>query len=184
MIAADARIPAFPDTATCIFDRAAIDAALDALAEEITRDLGETTPLVLPVLQGGLILSGHLLTRLNFALHQDYIHASRYRGAQSGSDELHWIAHPRADLKGRTVLLLDDIFDQGFTLEALHQWCLDQGVEEVKSAVLVTKEHDREVADYQPEYSALTVDDRYIFGFGMDYDHGWRNANGIYAIND
>lgn len=183
MISADARIPVFPAGATCVFDRDSIDTALDGLADAITRDLAGSDMLVLPVLQGGLILSGHLLTRLDFPLHQDYIHASRYRGEMSGSD-LRWIARPHAELKGRTILLVDDIFDQGFTLESLHKWCTEQGAAEVKSAVLVTKEHKRDVADYRPDYSALTVDDRYIFGFGMDYEHAWRNANGIYAIND
>lgn len=179
----ETRRAAFPKNATRLFDRKVIDAALDTLANGITEQLSDKTPVVLPVLHGGLIMSGHLLTRLHFPLHQDYIHATRYRGATEGSN-LQWIAKPLTDLKDRTVLLLDDIFDQGFTLAAINQWCLQQGAAAVQSAVLITKKHQRDVADYRPDYSALSVNDRYVFGFGMDYQHRWRNADGIYAINN
>lgn len=184
MSQSDSQIPNFPDNVSCVFDRAAIDAALDQLAAELNAAMADTHPIVMPVLHGGLILSGHLLTRLNFPLHQDYIHASRYRGAQVGGETLHWLAKPQSDLKGRTVLLLDDIFDQGYTLEAIQGWLLEQGVAEVKSAVLLSKRHVRPMSDYRPDFSALEVDDRYVFGFGMDYEHAWRNANGIYALDN
>lgn len=170
-----------PDQADCLFDRAAIDSALDAQALELTQRLENSNPLAMAVLHGGLIYAGHLLTRLNFRLQQDYIHATRYRGEQTGGNELHWLAAPHSDLKGRSILLLDDIFDEGHTLQAIKAHCLEKGADEVVTAVLLTKRHDRGIA-LKPDYSALEVEDRYVFGFGMDLHHGWRNANGIYAV--
>ena len=171
------------DFAELIYSRRRIDAALDDLADAITAELGDRFPLVISVLNGGLVVAGHLLTRLRFPLHIDYVHATRYRGARSGGEELHWLAPPHTDLSGRHVLLVDDIFDEGHTLAALEAYCRDRGAASVASAVLLRKIHPRPVADMLPAFVALEVDDRYVFGFGMDVDHEWRNADGIYAIN-
>ena len=170
------------DQAECIYDRASIDAALDTIATEITQQLSEHKPLVLCVLHGGLIFTGHLLTRLSFPLQQDYIHASRYGGLTAG-EGLKWLAPPHESLQDRTVLLLDDIFDQGHTLQAIRDYCLASGARAVYSAVLLIKNHTREKSDMRPDFVGLEVDDRYVFGFGMDYECLWRNANGIYAIS-
>lgn len=167
----------------CLHDGAAIERALDNMAVQVTARLGDAHPLALCVLHGGLIFAGHLLTRLAFSVEMDYIHATRYRGATTGN-ELHWLALPRTPLAGRTVLLLDDIFDEGHTLKALHDHCLAQGADRVLTAVLAVKNHPRPKADYAPDFVGLEVGDRYVFGFGMDYKHRWRNANGIYAIRD
>ncbi len=167
--------------AECLYERDALDLAMDRIAGEISDVLADSHPLVLSVPQGGWVFSGHLLTRLNFPLQVDYIHATRYRGALQGSG-IHWLAKPSTPLKDRTVLLLDDIFDEGHTMAALRQYCLDEGVERVLVAVLIKKHHPRPVASDPPEFVALEVGDRYVFGFGMDYEHEWRNANGVYAL--
>lgn len=163
-----------------LHDENEIASVLDEMANDISSDLAESNPLVMPVMQGGLIFAGHLITRLAFPLRINYIHATRYRGEQSGG-ELHWIARPSESLEGQHVLLLDDIFDQGYTLEAIAADCLKQGAASVRSAVLLKKNHPRAVADYRPDYFALEVADQYVFGFGMDYEHQLRNLNGIYA---
>ena len=167
----------------CLFDRAAIDRALDVLADDVTADLKDSNPLALCVLNGGIVFSGHFLTRLPFSVQVDYIHASRYHGGLHGG-ELKWIAKPSTSLEGRTVLLLDDIFDQGYTMEGLRDACLEQGAKAVYSVVLLTKEHERDQVTYKPDYSALSVPDQYVYGFGMDYEHELRNLDAIYALKD
>jgi hypoxanthine phosphoribosyltransferase len=170
--------------ADCVYTRAQIDQALDKLAADIATRLSAQYPLVISVLNGGLIVAGHLLTRLAFPLQLDYIHATRYRGARTGSDQLHWQAPPHTELRGRHVLLVDDIFDEGYTLQALEAYCREKGAASVASAVLLRKRHPRPVAAMTPAFIALDVEDRYVFGFGMDVDHEWRNANGIYALRE
>lgn len=171
----------FIHQAECLYDRKNIDAALDKIAVDITNELADKNPLVLCVLHGGLIFSGHLLTRLAFPLQQDYIHATRYCGKQQGN-KLNWLAPPHESLNGRVILLLDDIFDQGNTMQAIRDYCLAEGAAEVYSAVLLKKNHQRPKTIMQPDFVGLEVNDRYVFGFGMDYEHQWRNANGIYAL--
>lgn len=161
---------------------AAVDAALDRLAAAISADYRERRPLVLSVMIGGLVLSGRLLPRLDFPLTVDYLHASRYRGETRGGNELHWLARPSESLQGRSVLILDDILDEGHTLQGIIEFCRRQGARDVATAVLVRKRHDRCVAGLEVEYVGLEVPDRYVFGAGMDYRDYLRNLPGILAL--
>ena len=110
-----------------------ISAALDELAGNITKQLCNKHPVCLTIMLGGLVPAGQLLPRLNFPVEVDYIHANRYRGATEGS-ELHWIKYPTIPLANRTVLLIDDILDEGLTLQAVVEYC--QNRELNKSSLL------------------------------------------------
>ncbi len=166
--------------ADILHDRAAVEAGLERLAAAITQRLADKDPVIICVLTGGIVLAGQLLPRLAFPLRLDYIHASRYRGRTEGG-ELHWIAHPRHALKGETVLLVDDIHDEGHTLAAIVDWCRDQGATEVLSAVLVDKQHTRK-HPYRADFVGLEAADRYLFGCGMDYAEYLRNVAEIRAL--
>ena len=166
--------------ADCLFDSAEVEQSLDKMASAMMADLALSNPLVLSVLTGAIIPAGHLLTRLDFPLELDYIHATRYDGDISGK-ELKWIVEPRYSLQDRVVVIVDDIYDEGHTLDAIIKYCKDKGASEVKSAVLVEKEHQRGM-NLSADYVGLKVPDRYVFGYGMDYKGYLRNANGIYAV--
>ena len=164
----------------CLCDTTKLNEALDLLAEKITFDLKDKNLLILCVMTGGIIPVGHLATRLNFPLQIDYIHATRYCGETSGG-ELHWIQEPTISLKNRTVLIVDDIFDEGITLLEIDKYCNEKGAAKVYSAVLVNKTHNRKV-NFKPNYVGLEIEDRYLFGFGMDYKNYLRNVNAIHAV--
>lgn len=164
----------------CLCDSKQLNKTLDTLADKITTDLKEKNPLILCVMTGGIIPTGHLVTRLAFPLQLDYIHATRYRGETSGG-ELHWIQEPSISLKDRNVLIVDDIYDEGITLFEIVQYCNEQGASDVLSIALVNKIHNRKI-DYKPDYVGLEIEDRYLFGFGMDYKNYLRNINGIHAV--
>lgn len=170
------------DKAECIYSFADIEDALDRMAESITQKLQNTNPLILCVMIGALVPTGHLLTRLQFPLEVDYIHATRYRSSTRGGD-LHWLVEPRQSLKNRTVLIIDDILDGGLTLAAIIDYCKQEGAKEVYTGVMVNKLRKREEgADIQPDFAGLTTEDRYLVGFGLDYNEYLRNAPGIYAV--
>lgn len=166
-----------------LYDRAQIDAALDRMAARIEGDMARANPICLSVMNGGLITAGHLLTRLEFPMQIDYLHVTRYRGQLSGG-ELNWNRKPVLALKGRAVLVIDDILDEGHTLAAILDYCRAQGAERVAAAVLVDKRHARKHPGARADYLGLSVDDRYVFGFGMDYRGYLRNLPAIYAAKD
>ncbi len=170
------------NNARCLFDAQDIAIALDVMAHKISDALRDTNPVLLCVMNGGVIFTGQLATRLQFPLQMDYVHATRYREQLSGAD-LHWRVTPATTLQGRTVLVLDDIFDEGETLSAIKKWCENQGATQVYTAVLIDKQHDRKTAALkQADFTALYAEDFYLFGYGMDYKGYWRNAPGIYAV--
>jgi hypoxanthine phosphoribosyltransferase len=169
--------------AELLHDAAAVRLALDRMAAEITAELADTHPVVLCVLTGGIIPTGHLLTRLTFPLEIDYLHATRYRGATQG-EHVQWVCRPETDLEGRTVLIVDDILDEGHTLADILEFCNNAGAAQVYSAVLVEKQHARRDPAVTADYVGLSVEDRYVFGFGMDYKEHFRNLDGIYAVRE
>ena len=168
----------------CLYSFDEINEALDKMAKEITHKLKDQNPVVICVMTGALIVMGHLLTRLHFPLEIDYIHATRYRGATRGGD-LHWLVEPRKSLTGRTVLIVDDIMDGGLTLSAIIDYCKQTNAAAVYTAVMVSKIRTREPGvSFEPDFVGVETEDKYLFGFGLDYEEYLRNVPGIYAVND
>lgn len=162
-----------------IHDAATVQAAVDKMAADIEARLGEKYPLVLCVMTGGVVFCGQLMTRLNFPLDFDYLHATRY-GPETQGGKISWRSAPWAPVKGRSVLVVDDILDEGVTLAAVKESLLRLGAAEVLTAVFADKLNGRKkplVADFV----GLTVPDRFVFGFGMDAGGAWRNLPAIHA---
>ena len=169
--------------AEVVCTEAEVAAAFDRMADEIRDVLGDTNPVVLCVMLGGLIPTARLLARFDFPLEFDYVHATRYRGETRGRD-LHWRAKPATALKGRHVLVIDDILDEGITLAGVLDFCRGEGAKSVRCAVLVDKRHGRKKALEHADFTGLEVDDRYVFGCGMDYRDRFRNLRSIYAVRE
>lgn len=159
-----------------------VESAIDSMAEKINGLLNKTNPVVLCVMNGGIVVSGKLLTRLKFPLTIDTINASRYHNETSGG-EIKWKQKPETDLKDRTVLIVDDLLDEGITLEAIYNYCKDQGARNIYTVVLVDKKLDHK-KPIVANFTGLEVANRYLFGYGMDYKGYLRNAAGIYACRD
>jgi len=112
----------------------------------------------------------------------DTLHATRYRGGTIGGARLAWLHLPSASLRGRRVLLVDDILDEGHTLKAIQYWCEDEGAADIRIAVLAHKQHARRVDGVAADYIGVEVPDRYVFGYGMDFRGQGRNLPEIYAL--
>ena len=170
------------EEAECLYTRDEVDSAIERMAAAINADYDGLTPVVLCVMNGGVVLAGHLLPRLSPVLEFDYMHATRYRGETSGG-ELSWKHHHEIALNGRDVLVLDDILDYGDTLKAIRDACIKEGARSFRSAVLVRKLHSTHCG-IDADYVGLDVPDRYVFGYGMDFKEFLRNAPGIYAVRE
>lgn len=168
-------------TAECLYTKAEVEAALDRMAADMTRDLAAHNPLLLTVMLGGMLPAAKLIERLDFPFQYDYLHATRYRNETRGG-ELFWLTRPSMDLRGRHVIVVDDILDEGVTLNAIIDYCRREGAESVRSAALVRKLHDRRDPSLAVDYLGLDVPDRYVFGYGMDYKGYLRNVTGIFAL--
>jgi hypoxanthine phosphoribosyltransferase len=178
------KIQAILEKAECLYSTADLHQALDRMSAEITDKLKDSNPLILCVMTGALIPTAHIATRLHFPLEMDYIHATRYRGTNRGGD-LHWLVEPRQNLEGRTILVIDDIMDGGLTLAAIIDYCRQAKCKAVYTAVMVSKKRVREPGvNFEPDFVGVETEDKYLFGFGLDYEEYLRNVPGIYAVNE
>ena len=159
-----------------------VQSALHKVAQQINGKLADAHPLVLSVMGGAVVFSGQLLPLLDFPLDFDYVHVSRYGDARHGG-EMHWKVEPRENVCGRVVLVLDDILDEGHTLEALRQRVMELGASRFYSAVFADKQHGRE-KPIHADFVGLELPDRFVFGYGMDVEGAWRNLPAIYAIKE
>ena len=166
-----------------LFTAAEVNAATSRVAVELNRDYTDKHPLVLGVMGGAVVFTGQLLPQLNFPLDFDIVQASRYGEATVGT-HLTWRVTPRDNVKGRHVLLLDDILDEGVTLAAIVELLKSQGAASVECAVFCVKDYGPEINAKKPlkaRYVGLTVPNRFIYGYGMDVSGAWRNLPAIYA---
>jgi len=168
--------------AELVHSAATVQAALDEVAARIRTQLADRNPLVLCVMAGGVIFCGQLLPRLDFPLDFDYLHATRY-GADTQGGKISWRSAPWISVKGRTVLVVDDILDEGVTLAAVKQSLTRLGAAEVLVAVFADKLNGKQ-KPISADFMGLTVPDRFVFGYGMDVDGAWRNLPAIYAMKE
>ena len=168
--------------AELVHDRAALTRAIERIAAEIDLALAGEPAIFLTVMQGALVFAGQLATSIQAPLAFDYVHATRYRGTTLGGD-LAWIKRPALALAGQTVLLVDDILDEGYTLKSIRDFCIREGARRVLVAVLCEKRHARRVPGIAADFCGVEVPDRYVFGYGMDYHEQGRNLPAIYAVD-
>ena len=159
-----------------------VAAAVSRVAREITEKLGETNPLLLVVMSGGVPFAGHLMTQLHFPLEFDYLHVTRY-GQETSGGALSWRAAPWTPVKGRTVVILDDILDEGLTLAAIVERMKELGARACYTAVATDKINGKN-KPLKADFVALTVPDRFVFGYGMDVRGAFRNLPAIYAMKE
>ncbi len=166
-----------------IVARAEIERTLDRLAADLNRDFAGKPVLYLTVMNGALIFAADLAQRLCLDMRMDYLQVSRY-GNETEGGILEWVARPRKSMAGQHVLIVDDIYDEGHTMEAVKKFCQAQAAASVSIVVMAEKDHPREKAATAPDYVGLTVPDRFVFGYGMDYREKLRQLPEIYALGE
>ncbi len=169
------------DGAEVLFSDTEVDGAIADLAARVETDCADDFPLVLCVLNGGLYLTGQLLRHWEFPLTLDYVHATRYRLKTLGKDVL-WKSYPQNEIKDRNVIIVDDIFDQGYTLEEVKAYCHKHGARKCSSVFLIHKRYYQKKADVEPDYVGLECGDCYVYGAGMDLNGHFRNLSNIFAL--
>lgn len=165
-----------------VYDAQTVTESIRRLASQISVEMRGSNPLVLCVMGGAVVFAGQLLPLLDFPLEFDYVQATRYHNQTQGQ-ELIWKVLPSHHVEGRTVLLLDDILDEGHTLAAIREKCLEQGALRIVIAVLSEKElgHAKPIT---ADFVGLKLPNRYVFGCGMDVYGWWRNLPAIYALKE
>lgn len=180
------RARALLENAELLYDHDAVQASVTRIANDLNQRFGQSDspefPLVLAVMGGAVVFVGNLLPKLTFPLEFDYIHATRY-GDDDHGGKVVWKVIPRGNVEGRTVIVLDDILDEGETLAHVKQRLLEMGASEVVIGVFAEKVRGK-AKPIHPDYVGLSIPNKFVVGFGMDAYGYWRNLPGVWAIKN
>lgn len=170
------------DAASQLFSNEEIEDALYSMADEMNEKLADQNPTFLCVLNGAIVPMGQLLPLLDFPLKLDYIDATRYNGKMEGGD-LRIVAKPRASVKDKVIVVMDDILDSGKTMQAIVDYLYSEGAKKVYTAVMIDKKDNREEGGlFQADFVGLQIPNQFIIGYGLDYEQYFRNLDGIYVM--
>jgi hypoxanthine phosphoribosyltransferase len=171
---------AFLENSDLVCSAAEVETAIARMAVEIQAQFKDRYPLVLAVMGGAVVFAGQLLPRLRLPLDLDYLHATRYGSATTGGG-IEWRVDPPGSVRGRVVLVLDDILDGGHTMRAIRDRLMELGASSFHCAVLVEKALGAG-KPIKADFVGLTIPDRFVFGCGMDAKGYWRNLPEIRAM--
>lgn len=160
-----------------------LEAAIDKVAEKINRDFKNTSdiPIVLCVLNGSIMFTAELMKRFNFTCELSSIRLSSYEGTTSTGVTRKVLGLTSA-IKNRTVIVVEDIVDTGKTICDLYDLLLDAGAREVKICTMLLKP-DVYRGQLDLDYVGMEIENRFIVGFGLDYDQLGRNLKDIYILD-
>ena len=160
-----------------------IEKAIDDVAERINRDFKDFDgiPIVLCVLNGSIVFTGELMKRLDFPCELSSVRLSSYEGTLSTGVTRKILGLTTA-IKGRTVIVVEDIVDTGKTITDLYDILLEAGAADVKICTLLLKPEVYK-KDLKLDYVAMEIENRFIVGFGLDYDQLGRNYKDIYILD-
>jgi hypoxanthine phosphoribosyltransferase len=158
-------------------------AGIDRLADTVRREYDRRPLVVVGVLTGSIVLVADLIRRLECPIELSMVSASSYRGRATSPGRLELRLDSLPDLAGRDVLLVDDIFDTGRTLEALDAELRSRGAASVRSLVLVRKAGRAEVA-FKPDFVGFDIPDVFVVGYGLDFDGAWRHLPYLAVLDE
>jgi len=155
-----------------LFTREEIQRKIQELGSRISTEYAEKDLLVVGVLKGALFFMSDLLRSLRISVRMDFIHCTSC--ASKGISPVTMLADMKEDIRGKDVLLVEDIMDSGVTIDYLKKMLLDRGPASLKVCVLLDKP-DRRKVQIEADYAGFRIPNKYVVGYGLDYKDRYRN---------
>ncbi len=166
-----------------LISRDEIAKAVDRLARDIERDYQGKQPLLISVLKGSFVFMADLIRQLDLPLELEFIRLSSYGAARQSSGKVKVVQGVKTPVKGRDVLVVEDIVDTGITISFLLDYLKKKRPASLKLCVLTDKPSRRRVP-VPIDYLGFTVPNKFIVGYGLDFDERFRNLPHIYTLED
>lgn len=165
-----------------LFSRADIEKRVRELAHEISCDYEGKELIVIGVLKGAFIFMADLIRHLHIACVVDFARLASYGAGSASSGKVILTKDIETSIKGRDVLIVEDIVDTGITLSFLVNWFMERGPQTLRVCVFLDKRRRRKVP-FEADYVGFTIDDGFVVGYGLDFDEKARFLPDIYVIN-
>lgn len=166
-----------------LYSREAIAERVRELAREIDSAYDGEEILVIGLLRGSFVFCSDLIREMKSKMEIDFMTTSSYENNESSSGDVKIFGDLRSEVKGRQVLIVDDIIDTGHTLKTVAEAINKMEPASVKTAVMLDKPSRREV-DFSADFTGFTIDDVFIVGYGLNYGPYYRNKPYIYTYED
>jgi hypoxanthine phosphoribosyltransferase len=157
-----------------LFTSEEIQRKIQELGSRISKDYADKDLLVIGVLKGAIFFMSDLLRSLKISVRMDFMHCTSSSSKGKGGNPVKMMCDIKEDIKGKHVLLVEDIVDSGVTLQYLKQMLIDRGPESLKVCVLLDKAERRKVA-IEADYAGFRIPNKYVVGYGLDYQDRYRN---------
>ncbi len=157
-----------------LIDEQLIKSRVAKLAEDILQQCDLENLMVISLMKGAIVFTADLFRMLPVELELELMNVSSYHGGTESSGEIKFLDQNFPDVKGKNILLVDDIFDTGLTLRSVSTILEKEGAKTVKSCVLLSKNKQRE-GDYTPDFIGFNIEDEFVVGYGLDYQGKYRN---------
>ena len=162
------------DIAKVLIDEEVILRRLDTLDEKVLKDYEGEEILVVGILTGALVFMADLCRRLPVPLEIKTLSVASYHGGTESSGVVEFLDAKLPEVKGKRILLIDDILDTGRTLKAVKERLLEMGAKTVKTSVLLSKVKER-AEEVEADYIGFEIGDEFVVGYGLDYQGRYRN---------
>jgi len=158
-------------------------AEVDRVAAQINHDLADKNPLFICVLNGAFVFAADLYRRITFPSQITFMRMKSYEGTET-TGKVKTISNLHESVVDRTVVIVEDIVDSGYTLQRMEKQLVDLGAKDVHIAVLLNKPNARKVEGLNVEYCCLEIPNDFIVGYGLDYNEEGRNLPDIYVVTE
>lgn len=159
---------------TVMITQEEILAKADEIGKQIEKDFAGQEIVMVGILRGAVLWMADIMKHVNLDMTIDFMAVSSYGAATKSSGIVKINKDLDTDIEGKPVIIVEDIVDSGVTLNYLKGYFESRGAKDIKICALLDKPEGRRV-DIDVDYIGFTVDDRFIVGYGLDYDQRYRN---------
>src|SRR5437763_4537534 len=168
---------------TTLFSKSDIERRVAEMGAEITRDLAGSELIALCVLKGAMFFCSDLMRHIGFDVALDFIQVSSYGDQKTSSGVVTLLKEPQLDMRGKAVLIVEDIIDSGLSMREVHRYIQGRGATMVRTATFLDKPTARKV-DFKAEYVGFAIDPLFVIGYGLDFAEKYRNIAEVQVLSD
>ena len=168
---------------TTLYSREQIDKRVAEMAAEIEAEFAGSDLIALCVLKGAVFFCADLVRQMKMDVSLDFIQISSYGNQKYSSGVVTILKEPQLDMRGKSVLIVEDIIDSGLSIREVHNYIESRGAARVKTASFLDKPKARKVP-FTPDFVGFSIDPQFVIGYGLDFAEKYRNIPEVQVLSD
>ena len=164
-----------------IFSRAVIQKRVQEMADQISKDYAESDLIIIGILKGAFIFMADLIRAMNIPCKVDFVRVASYGAGTESFGKVVMTKDIETSIRGRDILIVEDIVDTGLTLRYLVDWLKERNPRSLKVCAFLDKRKGRKVS-FEADYLGFTIDDNFVVGYGLDFNEQYRSLPEVYVI--